>query len=331
METMIPDKRQILFPLKPSQQESIKIEPSKPISTIPKLHDLISNTEILIRARDFDLAKNLVGRSLQFYPRNIQLLNLLAEVSVILNDWEMVEKSYQALVEIESNEENVIKLCETLQRRQKYSEARQYYLDLLARTNISEENLFQVYKDLGNLCIRENDLDSAEEYYNKAFAIDHYSDHLFVNFGTLELKRGNTDMALQRFRDALQVNPKNAQAWVGLALIHRQYGDFDLSYANVSSALDHDPYNVPALKLFSDWSAAMGHSQNAINRLIAYLEKNDQDDEMLLIYAKMQFVAGNTQLAILEAEKAFSLNPQNKDAYDFLEVIRPKIQKGENC
>ena len=103
----------------------------------------------------------------------------------------------------------------------------------------------------------------------------------------LELKKGGTDTALTRFREALEVNPKNSQAWVGLALIHRQYGDFDLSYANVSSALDHDPFNVSALKLYSDWSAASGRSQAAIQRLTEYLETHDQDDDILLVLGKM--------------------------------------------
>lgn len=341
MESMEPDKCPIRFPLKTSvekQETSVnfpmehpdKSEKVAPKSTIPTLEELVENAEVLVRGRDFDLAKNLVGRSLQFYPRNQKLLNLLAEVSVILRDWDMVEKSYRALVDVDDCEENVLKLCETLQRTGKFSEARRQYSDLLARTNVSEENLFQVYKDMGNLCIREDDLDSAEEFYNKAFAIDHYSDALLVNFGTLELKKGNTDTALSRFREALEVNPKNSQAWVGLALIHRQYGDFDLSYANVSSALDHDPHNVSALKLYSDWSAAAGRSQAAIQRLTDYLETHDQDDDILLVLGKMYFVAGQIPLAVLEAEKAFSLNPENQEAYEFLQVAMDYAQRSEN-
>lgn len=340
MESVEQDKCPTRFPVKASIKESedeaifqvSDIGEGMALSaqsTIPKLDDLVENAQILIRGRDFDLAKNLVGRSLQFYPRNLKLLNLLAEVSVILRDWQMVEKSYRALVDIDDSEENVLKLCETLQRTGRFSEARKQYSDLLARTNVSEENLFQVYKDLGNLCIREDDLDSAEEFYNKAFAIDHYSDTLLVNFGTLELKKGCTEVALERFRDALEVNSENSQAWVGLALIHRQYGDFELSYANVSSALDHDPYNVSALKLFSDWSAATGRSQAAIQRLVEYLEIHDQDDEVLLVLAKMYFVSGQIPLAVLEAEKAFSLNPDNRDAFNFLKVAMDYVQKGE--
>ncbi len=341
MESVDQDKCLIRFPLKaPVEEQTSKTNfrldedshenSSLAMSMIPSLDDLIQNAEVLVRAKDFDLAKNLVGRSLQFYPRSQKLLNLLAEVSVILKDWDMVEKSYRALVEMNGSEENVLKFCETLQRTGRYSEARQQYSDLLARIHLSEENLFQVYKDLGNLCMREDDLDSAEEYYNKAFAIDHYSDALLVNFGTLELKKGQTETALKRYREALEVNSENSQAWVGLALIHREYGDFELSYANVSSALDHDPFNISALKLFSDWSAAAGRSQAAIQKLIEYLKTHDQDEEILLILAKMYFVSGQASLAVIEAEKVFSLNPENREAYNFLQVIMEHAQRSEN-
>ena len=133
MESMEPDKCPIRFPLKNSvenQESKVNFSmeqtensgDSQAKSTIPSIEELVENAEVLVRARDFDLAKNLVGRSLQFYPRNRQLLNLLAEISVILRDWEMVEKSYRALVDVDDSEESVLKLCETLQRTGHYSE-----------------------------------------------------------------------------------------------------------------------------------------------------------------------------------------------------------------
>ena len=106
MEFAEHDKRHIRFPLKKE-----KAEGGKPKSFIPDLDDLIENAEVLIRGKEYDLAKNLVGRSLQFYPDNLPLLHLLAEVSVVLEDWPMVETSYSAIVNIDPSEENVIKYC----------------------------------------------------------------------------------------------------------------------------------------------------------------------------------------------------------------------------
>ncbi|MCB0749567.1 MAG: tetratricopeptide repeat protein, partial [Ignavibacteriae bacterium] len=220
---------------------------------------------------------------------------------------------------------NVIALCDALQELGEYSEAKLKYEELLIKKSISEENLFNIYKQIGNLSVRDGDLEAAEEYYNKAFSIDSKSDTLLVNFGTLEMQRGDYEKALIRFREAIEINKSNAKAWIGLGMIHRKYGDHELSIANIVCALDLEPENKTALKLYSDWSVHSSCIQSACERLEAYLEKNDQDVEFILIYAKLNFILGKIDKAKLEAEKAFSLEPENIDTLEFINIVNKKI------
>ena len=84
-------------------------------SYIPVLEDVLKNTRLLIDANDLHLAKNLVSRGLQFYPKNIELLNLLATLAGNLTDIELLRKCRAAIFSIDASEESLIKLTIKIQ------------------------------------------------------------------------------------------------------------------------------------------------------------------------------------------------------------------------
>lgn len=328
MEFTGPDKGVAHFPLdKPASEQTAKFDFNKEshskVSTraLPSCDDLLENAEVLIRNGELNLAKNLLGRSLQFYPKNLKLLNFFAEVSVVLEDWPMVAKAYECIVNIENNEDNIIKLSESLQKIGSSKLAKELLLDLLARQNISEENQFQVYKDLGNLSVGDGDFETAEEFYNKAFAMNPDSDVLLVNYGTLELQRCQLEDAGARFRSALALNTKNARAWLGLALVHKQFGDDDLALGNVIKSLDYDPNNSLAMKTYVEWCVNKGMASEALEKVSEFLEVNDQNSEFALIQSQLFFVVGRFQHAKLAVEKSLVLDPKNANAAKYLKFL----------
>jgi tetratricopeptide (TPR) repeat protein len=133
-------------------------------------------------------------------------------------------------------------------------EALQAYLDYLKLVDRDEDRLFSCYKNIGNIYVRLGEYDLAEDYYNRAYALDPTSVDLRVNFGTLEIQKDRLDKALQHFRDALYSNPRCGKAWVGLALIHRSLGDADLAFGNLISAAESEGAHEMSLQLLLDWS-----------------------------------------------------------------------------
>ena len=182
--------------------------------------------------------------------------------------------------------------------------------------------LFEVYKNMGNIFVRQGDFDSAQEYYDKAFTLNSQSDALLVNYGTLEIQRENFDEAKERFRTALQINPQSDRAWVGLALIHRHCGDFEISRANVEKALDIQKNNKTAVKLLVEWSMADGVIDRAIERVGSYLDDDHTDQEMIMIYSQLLWCKGRKAEAELESLHALLLNPQSAQAANYYNVIR---------
>lgn len=162
--------------------------------------------------------------------------------------------------------------AEALYARGHDSEALSLYLRVLSFLNSDSPIHFTIFKNIGNIFVRAGDFDSAEENYNKAYALKPDSDVLMVNYGTLEIQRGAFDKALTCFRRAVDLNPQNDKGWVGLALIHREYGDFDLCWANLERALDENPLNETAITLVANWSHKDHREERAIPRLNTYME-----------------------------------------------------------
>lgn len=164
---------------------------------------------------------------------------------------------------------------------------------------------------MGNIFLKEADLESAEEFYHKAYAIDSQSDVLLVNLGTLAIQTQEFELALSRFRQALEINSKNDKAWVGLALVHRQMGDLVLSKANLESALDVNPLNRTAVHLVADWGLREKNFEFVENTLIEYVSGVEFDEEMSLLLIHTFCLNGKIVEASLELERMLLWDPSN--------------------
>ena len=182
--------------------------------------------------------------------------------------------------------------------------------------------IFDIYKNMGNISVKLSDFDGAEEFYNKAYTIKSDSDTLLINFGTLEVQRGDFDKALFCFRQAIQVNEKNDKAWVGLALMHSEYGDHALAWANLTAALDIQPLNRTAVLLYAKWAFRDHHESAAIPVVENYLSAENFDEEISLILIQIYVYMNEFAKAQLETTKILAWNPNFAAAREIERQLR---------
>jgi tetratricopeptide (TPR) repeat protein len=194
---------------------------------------------------------------------------------------------------------------------------------------ITEENsvLFELYKNMGNIFVRQGDFDGAEEFYNKAYTVNSQSDVLLVNYGTLEVQRSDYDKSLYCFRKAVEVNPANDKAWVGLAMVHNEFGDIELAWANIESALDINPTNRTAVHLAANWGLRDTKIEKAIEYLQQYLASVEQDEDMSLVLINLFCTIGHLEKALLEMERVLLWNPDHKE----VRQLKKKIQRSQRA
>jgi tetratricopeptide (TPR) repeat protein len=283
------------------------------VAADPRVAAYIRNARVLMKHREYPLALNLLRQASNRDSKNAVTLDLLAtclENSSNVNEALIARKT---LIQVDYGFESLYKYATVLYKAGKDQEALDKYFEALAVLTEENIHLFELYKNMGNIFVRQGDFDGAEEYYNKAYTLNSQSDVLLVNFGTLEVQRNDFDKSLYCFRKAVEINPENDKAWVGLAMVHNQVGDSDLAWANIETALDINPQNRTAVHLAANWGLRDGKVQKAIEALQAYLSCVEEDEDMSLVLINLFCTVGQLDGALLEMERVLLWNPDHKE------------------
>jgi len=291
-----------------------------------KLAVINANTKILIKHNELDQALVLATQALNIKSDHELSLNLLAQIFQNKNQFDHKIKTLHALIAIHPRFEYYAQLGHAYYRQENYDFAENFYILCLSKNIHDEVNLFEVYKNLGNIQVMKKDYEAAEENYHKAFTIKPNSDQLFVNLGTLEIQKNQFDNAKQKFQDALRFNPKNTGAWTGLAMIHNHMSDFELAKANVLKAIDIDQGHRVAVHLAAQWFYRDADFKKAELILQNFLATCDVDVEMSLVLIHVLSKMEKFQEALLEMERLILWDPSRKEFYEIEKELKNKLK-----
>jgi tetratricopeptide (TPR) repeat protein len=273
----------------------------------------VKNALLLDQSGDTQLAINFLRVSLTKFPNHKEVLGGLAELLEKDLQLEEARRLRFQLMNSDYKFETVFHYAQIFYLQSKDSEALSYYFEALSLLKQESIHLFELYKNIGNIHLRQGDFEGAEEYYNKAYTLNSTSDVLLVNLGTLEIQKGNHDKAELCFKSALDQNSKNDRAWVGLALIYHYKSDFDLAWANVLQALEINPKNRTAVDMIGQWAFVVKRLDELAQALENYLSMADFDLELskLLIHCFCEM--GQLHKAQLELLRAKIYFPKDRN------------------
>lgn len=323
LETQKPDARE-------SALKEFSREPGASEFGNSKCAERFQAARLLIAHKEFAPAQKLLRSVLAQSPYSTAAIRAMAECAAALGHEDERLRLLESLVRVDDHPENLLLLAGALYDRGQDQDALRIYLTASRSIESDSPLLFDIYKSLGNIFVRCHDFESAEENYNKAYAIDPDSAILLVNFGTLEIQRNNWNEAIQRFRDAILVDNEFDRAWVGLAIAHRQFGDIELSWANLAKALDINPENVTALQLGLSWVVKDQCWPTVRRWLQTYLARKSEDASMSLALAQLSFLQGWWKAAAVELTRALSLDPLIPGGMELMRLIRKEQELEES-
>lgn len=297
----------------PNISDASVVSTQKSVRAIPAtVMTLIQNSKVLIQHREFSLAINLLRQAsnIQSHPvifreltLNLIQLEKWSEANRVCLQWCKNEISFDS-VYFRAQIEYQLGLDE---------KSLQSYFESLSIVDEERVELFEVFKNIGNLFVRKADFESAEEFYNKAYALRSDSDILLVNYGILEMQRGDLNKARDRFRSAVQLNDRNDKAWVGLSMVHFDFGDEELGTANLKKALDLNIQNRTAIQFALQKLNQRQHANYLSEILGQYLSEVEFDDEISCQLIQKFYETGKIELAYLEAQRLILWNPERAD------------------
>jgi tetratricopeptide (TPR) repeat protein len=91
---------------------------------------------------------------------------------------------------------------------------------------LSTKNFAHSYFGLGNIFLKQNQLDQAKVYFDSALAENSNLPRAHLNLGIIYLRKGNLDGAGAEFAKTLLINPYEEKAHNNLSTVYRLKGDF---------------------------------------------------------------------------------------------------------
>lgn len=314
-----------------SDQIHVSNKTAKSKESDEKIATMLFNVDLLIRYHENSLAQDLLRQCLYLNSKQPEALQKLGSLTKQDN---LKMACFKALLIEEDCFENLVHLGHLCYQQGQMLSSKEYYEKALSVITEDHPQLFEVYKNLGNIFMRENDFDAAEEFYNKSFAIDSRSSVLHVNLGTLEIQKSDSAAAVEKLRTALELDPKNDKAWVGLSMVHNEMGDFVLAKANIENAIDLNPRNRTAVQLAAAWAIrdqdlgfAISALENYVSHYTAAIDYSSEqdafcDEEMSLLLIHLFCQTGQWQKAELELERLLLWNPRNEKLLNLEEEIK---------
>lgn len=295
------------------------------VKTHPHIRRYLDSAHILMKHQEDELALNLLRQASNLDSYNLPTLQTLAKCLEKRGRLHEALKVRQALIKVDYSFESICLMAHVLYKLEQDQKALESYYEALSI--LKEENIevFEAYKNMGNIFVKQGDFEGAEEYYNKAYTMNPQSDILLVNLGTLDIQRNDFAKALYCFRKAVEIQPRNDKGWVGLAMCHNQLGDSELAWGNIETAIDINPANRTAIHLSANWGVRDLQYQKAIVYLQEYLSQVDEDEEMSLVLINLLCHSGQVEIAELEIERVLLWNPSHVEVRE----LKKRILKGK--
>jgi len=217
---------------------------------------------------------------------------------------------------------------------QKFSEAKPVLEELEAMLEREAVQRYQLaiqmdstrYEPFLNLAaeyVREDELDQALGYYQKAYQLKPEDSNMMNDYATTLLGVKKFEKALSLYERILEKDPTNVNALVNVALIYTRKGETEKALSTYSVIISIDPEYRDAY--FNRGLLSLAKAQDKISVLKSYkdsLEKNSKDKKLLSRYQSVQ-EDYNRIFAKVEGDfkKTKEIDPGDKDAFFHLGLL----------
>ena len=125
-----------------------------------------------------------------------------------------------------------------LQEKRLFTEAKIGYENLLKDINLSNEDLYIVYANLGNIYFSLDDFDRAKTYYELSINLNKKNEKVYFNLGTAYLKLDDLVKSKENFTSAISLNSNYTNAYINLGIVNKKLDLLDESIKCFEKAID---------------------------------------------------------------------------------------------
>lgn len=283
--------------------------------------DLLENAAVLLRNREYLLARHLFSAVLQKNIKQPEALEGLGVCLLRLGDPAASRKCFRALWDIFGEQRAAIWLAQTFASERDDLVALEWFRKLKVPELLNKADRFEYHREMGNCFLRLNDYPEAHKSYLKALEITPNSDAVLANMGTLELQRNHLDLAATYFEKALNANQESAKAHAGMGIVAFQSQDYPLAARFFCKALDIDSQSSLALHQLIECAEKIDLFEELRKRLETFLEKESHNHRIRFSLAALLYRENLWKESENELDRILNLEPNYLNAKKLKEEL----------
>lgn len=253
--------------------------------TVNSVEEAVFKAENAMQSGKMDLAQLYYVKAYNLAPKNIQILQKMADLYSKIKKYDLVELSLKLILEQKPDDIATIeRYGMLLLKRGNYSEAEKNL-----RLVISQQPNWRAYNALGIIANLQGNVHQAESYFKMADRHSPNSPELLNNIGFALYSAKNLNQAALFYHKALEINPNYKKAIYNLGLLHahlKNYEEAYVAFAKVASTAEANNNTGYIAMMNGDYDVANRYLQEAIRISPQYYKKaNDNLKQLQLVEA----------------------------------------------
>ncbi len=285
---------------------------------------LVRNAELLFRAGEFALARNLFHSVLQSGERSGYAHFWIARCFDCENRPEEAKKHYEESVAFQPSVECYQYLAAVLIRQKRDHYAAEVLERALRMRGLSTEARAELHKSCGNSWLRADKPAEAETHYRASIEADPASansEEARLGLAGICQKAGRLEEARRHYEDALAHNPRNPRALEGLAHCHLAAGDKRHAHDCFGKSLELNLQNPTAIYHLVKCAYEIRSYATAARLVGEYIEVAPINANLLYSLAGLQFHLGRLGEAKRTIGRILDIQPEHSGAKELSGMI----------
>jgi len=279
---------------------------------------LFQNAELLLRAGDAALAKNIYKTIITSGERTAAALLGLARCFEREGKLPETRANLEDSIAYQPSFEAFDQLADVLIRQKKEKHAAEILARALNIKDLSQAQRFHVHHKCAKTWANSDQPEHAEAHMRKALELSPGADDLRADLGMLYQTRGQPAEAVKYFKDALISNPKNAKALFGIGLCALAEGRKREAHDLFAASLNENILNPVAIFHLVKCAYEIKSYVSAARLLGEYIEVAPVNSNLLYSLAGLQYHLGRWDECRSTTNKVLQIAPQHAGAKELL-------------
>ncbi len=194
----------------------------------------------------------------------------------------------------------------------KYGEAEHLFKEAIKVSPDDYRNAL-VYMNLGKMQELQGDNQGALRSYTTAMEQYPENTRFISSRANLYLRLENYEKAVADYSDIIRITPDDMDAYAYRGYAYSKMKELDKAKADLKLVLSKEPMNYMASLGMVIIEQQMRHETNAMTQANVLINKFSDMAEPYSIRAEIEAEAGQTELAVIDLDKAVELGPANKN------------------